>query len=111
MGVAYVHFAVTHPSHYRVMFGRFLESCSKDTEFVEAAKAAFQVLVDALVEQQGAGRVRNDDPLLLARFIWSVVHGIAMLAIDGQLRGFDEHGAALNLYAAQRIRDAIAVAT
>src|SRR5918999_2031980 len=23
MGVAYVQFAVTHPSHYRVMFGRF----------------------------------------------------------------------------------------
>ena len=25
----------------------------------------------------------QDEPLLLARFIWSVVHGIAMLVIDG----------------------------
>jgi AcrR family transcriptional regulator len=107
MGVAYVNFAVAHPSHYRVMFGRFIESCAKDPEFVEEATAAFQVLVDSLVEQQKAGVIRRDDPIMLARFIWSVVHGIAMLAIDGQLRGADEQGTALNRYAIARIRDAI----
>src|SRR5687768_7100720 len=85
MGLAYVRFAVAHPAHYRVMFGGFIESCAKDDEFVEEAKAAFQVLVDSLVEQQQSGLVRNDDPLLLARMIWSMVHGIAMLGIDGQL--------------------------
>jgi AcrR family transcriptional regulator len=110
MGVAYVQFAVTHPSHYRVMFGRFIESCSKDAEFVQEATAAFQVLVDSLVEQQQAGLVRRDDPIILARFIWSIVHGIAMLVIDGQLRGADERGEALNQYAMERIRDAIASA-
>ena len=107
MGIAYVQFAVTHPSHYRVMFGRFVESCSKDADFVHEATAAFQVLVDSLVEQQQAGIVRRDDPVTLARFIWSVVHGIAMLVIDGQLRGADERGEALNQYAMERIRDAI----
>ncbi len=110
MGIAYVTFAVTHPSHYRVMFGGFIESCAKDAEFVQEATAAFQVLVDALVEQQQAGLVRRDDPLMLARFIWSLVHGIAMLVIDGQLRGADERGAALNAYALERIRDAIRAA-
>jgi AcrR family transcriptional regulator len=110
MGLAYVRFAVAHPAHYRVMFGGFIESCAKDDEFVEEAKAAFQVLVDALVEQQEAGLVRRDDPMLMARMIWSLVHGIAMLAIDGQLRGHDEHGEALNRYAIERIRDAISVA-
>jgi AcrR family transcriptional regulator len=109
-GIAYVQFAVTHPSHYRVMFGRFAESCAKDAEFVEEATAAFQVLVDSLVEQQQAGIIRRDDPLLLARFIWSLVHGIAMLAIDGQLSGTDEQGEALNRYATERIRTAIAAA-
>ncbi len=110
MGVAYVRFAVDHPAHYRVMFGGFIESCEKDAEFIEEAKAAFQVLVDSLVEQQRAGLVRNDDPLLLARMIWSLVHGIAMLVIDGQLRGQDERGEALNRYAIERIRDAIRAA-
>lgn len=110
MGLAYVQFAVTHPSHYRVMFGRFLESCSRDAELVAEAKAAFEVLVESLVEQQQAGLVRRDDPLLLARFIWSLVHGIAMLAIDGQLQGTDERGDALSRYAAERIRHAIEAA-
>ena len=107
MGLAYVHFAVAHPAHYRVMFGRFLESCSKDAEFVQEATAAFQVLVDSLVEQQRAGIVRRDDPFTLGRFVWSVVHGMAMLAIDGQLRGTDGEREALNQYAMARIRDAI----
>ena len=108
MGLAYVRFAVTHPAHYRVMFGGFLESCDKDAEFVEVAKAAFQVLVDSLVEQQQQGLVRTDDPLVLARFIWALVHGIAMLAIDGQLRGADDDGEALSRYAIDRIHAAIA---
>lgn len=110
MGAAYVGFAVTHPSHYRVMFGRFIESCSKDEEFVREATAAFQALVDALVEQQQAGVVRQDDPARLARFVWSVVHGIAMLEIDGQLSGMNDRGDALNRYAAERLRDAIKAA-
>lgn len=110
MGFAYVQFAVTHPSHYRVMFGRFIESCEKDQQFVDEAKGAFQVLVDSVIAQQQAGLVRNDDPVLLSRMIWAQVHGIAMLAIDGQLRGLDDRGEVLNRYAIERLRDAMAVA-
>ena len=108
MGIAYVRFAVTHPSHYRVMFGGFVESCAKDADFLAAATAAFGVLVDSIVEQQRAGLIRRDDPELMARFIWSAVHGAAMLAIDGQLRGVDAQGEALTRYATARLRAAIA---
>lgn len=109
MGTAYVRFAAEHPSHYRVMFGGFLESCEKDAEFVAEATGAFQALVDALVAQQQAGLARGDDPLTQAHFVWAVVHGIAMLVIDGQLQGSDEQGVALNAYATARLRDALAV--
>jgi len=85
MARAYVRFAVEHPSHYRVMFGGFIESAAKDDEFIGEARAAFQVLVDALVEQQNAGAIRRDEPLLMARFVWALVHGTALLVIDGQL--------------------------
>ena len=46
-------------------------------------------------------------PLLQARYVWAVVHGIAMLAIDGQLR---EPGAVDELmrYALERLRTGIA---
>ena len=83
-------------------------SRAKRGELIEEAKAAFQALVDALVEQQREGHVRADDPLMLARFVWSVTHGVAMLVIDGQLRESDESGTVLNRYAAERIRAAIA---
>jgi AcrR family transcriptional regulator len=84
MGLAYVRFAVAHPSHYRVMFGGFVKGAT-DADFQAEASGAFQALVDAIVAQQRAGDMRADDPLQVARFIWAVVHGVAMLAIDGQL--------------------------
>jgi len=107
MGIAYVHFAMTHPSHYRVMFGRFLEDVSRDARLAEEARGAFQVLVDAIVEQQRDGLVRDDDPLMMARFIWSLVHGIAMLEIDGRFTGERARGGEVSRYAVQRIRRAI----
>ncbi len=86
MGEAYVRFAVAHPSHYRVMFGGYVRDASSDSELAKEGAGAFQVLVDALVSQQEHGLVLRDNPLALAQYIWANVHGIAMLAIDGQLK-------------------------
>jgi AcrR family transcriptional regulator len=86
MGVAYVRFAMANPSHYRVMFGGFVDDAPRAEELTRAGAAAFQALVDALVALQKEGSVTEDDPLQLARFIWAAVHGVSMLIIDGQLR-------------------------
>lgn len=86
MGEAYVRFAVEHPSHYRVMFGGFVRDAAPDPELEKEGAGAFQVLVDAIVAQQNDGRLRRDNPLALAQYIWANVHGIAMLAIDGLLK-------------------------
>ena len=90
MGVAYVGFAVANPAHYRVMFGvRFATAESAkaiDCDLTAEADGAFQALVDALAALQRDAIVRDEDTLTMARFVWSVVHGVAMLAIDGQLR-------------------------
>ena len=107
MGAAYVSFATSHPSHYRVMFGSFLESSSKDEAFVQVANAAFDILLNAVKELQQQGLVRRDDPLLLSLFIWSMVHGIAMLGIDGHLGRGGADDDVLHRYAAQRMRDAL----
>ena len=107
MGSAYLRFAIEHPSHYRVMFGRFVESGERDPGLEAEAEGAFGALLDALTELQRDGLARADDPLLQARFVWSVTHGIAMLVIDGQLRCSDEDAAALNRYAAERLRQAL----
>ena len=85
MGLAYVRFAVAHPSHYRVMFGGFVNGEPEDKDLAAEASGAFQALVDAIVALQQSGSIRADEPLPLALFIWSEVHGVAMLAIDGRL--------------------------
>jgi len=87
MGVAYVKFAVDHPSHYRVMFGGYVDRAGvHDPELAKEGAGAFQALVDAIVSLQQQRVVKPDPPLQLAQYIWANVHGIAMLAIDGQLK-------------------------
>jgi hypothetical protein len=106
MGDAYVRFALANPSHYRVMFGGFVDPKASEPELAAEAANAFQALVDALAALQRHGIVRKDEPVLLARFVWAVVHGVAMLGIDGQLRepgGVEE----LIRYAIARLRTGI----
>jgi AcrR family transcriptional regulator len=107
MGAAYVHFAIENPSYYRVMFGGFVDQETRDPELASEAMAAFQALVDALATLQRDSILRNDDPVLMARYVWALVHGLAMLGIDGHLR---EPGAVEELlrYAVERLHSGIA---
>jgi AcrR family transcriptional regulator len=107
MGAAYIHFAASNPAHYRVMFGGFVESEACPPELTTEAAGAFQALVDALASLQRDGAMRGDDAVLMARYVWAVVHGVAMLGIDGQLR---EPGSVEELagYALKRLRTGIA---
>ena len=110
MGRAYVRFAVRNPSHYRVMFGGYIRNHTPGTELDVEGARAFQVLVDALTTMQKQGVARRDDPKLQAQFVWSVVHGVAMLTIDGQLRGPAGEECLPRRYVAQRIQSAVAPA-
>jgi AcrR family transcriptional regulator len=103
MGLAYIRFAVANPAHYRVMFGGFLELKEPHNELAIEAAGAIQALEGALGELQRDGRVRSEATVTMARFVWAVVHGVAMLAIDGQLQdaaGVDQ----LAGYAIERLR-------
>jgi len=106
MGAAYVRFAVANPSHYRVMFGGFVDPKACDAELAAEAAGAFQALVDALAALQHDAIMRADDTEKMARFVWAVVHGVAMLGIDGQL---PEPGGVEDLmrYALERLRTGI----
>ena len=78
-----------------------------DPELPREGSGAFQVLKDAIVAQQIRGVVRKDDPMRLAQFIWAVVHGISMLAIDGLLNRQQTDVDALVRFANERIADAV----
>ncbi len=108
MGAAYVTFAITNPSHYRVMFGAFKDLCERDAELAADAQASFQVLLDAVVMLQQDGLIRADPPQTLAQYIWATVHGMAMLAIDGQLGPDPKAAEALATFALERLSTGIA---
>ena len=86
LGVAYVHFATTHPEHFRVMFGDSIPDHAKHPELDEAARAAATHLRSAVADSIGAGLLRSDRPELPALVSWALVHGLASLALDGQGR-------------------------
>ena len=108
MGEAYIRFAVQNPWHYRVMFGGGFELAKDDAELREEGEGAFGALVGALVEQQAQGLVQKEDPQLQANFVWAVVHGVAMLGIDGNLEHQGADVKSLARYAVSRLRTGIA---
>jgi AcrR family transcriptional regulator len=108
MGFAYVRFALDSPAHYRVMFGGFVDRKTRGAELAGEATAAFGTLVEALAALQRDGSARGDATLLMARYVWAVVHGVAMLAVAGQI---PEAGGveAMTRYAIERLQAAILV--
>jgi AcrR family transcriptional regulator len=85
LGVAYVRFALAHPSHLRIMFGPEIRDKRAHPSLRAASERAFGLLVAAIVEAQRAGHVRRGNPEELAVAAWALVHGLSALLIDRQL--------------------------
>lgn len=83
-GCGYVEFALRWPQHFMVMFdlAELFEGKPGETEIGESA---FQVLLDAIEAAQRANVLPSGDRLPRAWVAWSLVHGIAKLAIGGNL--------------------------
>ena len=84
VGVAYVLFAIDHPTRFRVMVGYGVQSRMQHGKLAGAALSAYQLVRDVLVEGlQG----RPAETISEADIVgwWAIVHGLAFLAIDGHL--------------------------
>ncbi|GAA1428087.1 TetR/AcrR family transcriptional regulator [Microlunatus lacustris] len=82
LGVAYVEFAVEHPAHFQVMFTPSLLDESHP-ELSAARRRTFAELTggaDRMVAAQ-----RTDDAAAAIIAGWSLVHGLATLALSGNL--------------------------
>jgi AcrR family transcriptional regulator len=84
LGVAYVQYALAHPAHLRVMFSPEVADKSRYPELAAAAQEVHETLVSQIVEGQREGAVAPGDPDELSFAAWSMVHGCAILLIDGQ---------------------------
>lgn len=85
MGVAYVAFAVRRPGMFRLMFGPAVADRSRSPQLLEAIAASTRLFEAGL---QGSPHIAPEDPVGGLR-AWATVHGLATLAIDGMLPGYD----------------------
>jgi AcrR family transcriptional regulator len=81
--IAYVRFALDHPTHFRIMFGREAADKGAYPTLRAAEVGAFSLLVDAIIEAQRNKQVRAGDPREIALSGWVMVHGFASLVLDG----------------------------
>jgi AcrR family transcriptional regulator len=91
MSRRYVRWAVAHPDHYRVMFGEDMNKADHPG-LIDAGTRAFGDLLEVIDQCVTAEVIRGGNPRRIAGPMWSVLHGIASLAIGGELRhvGVDE---------------------
>ncbi len=83
IAVAYVRFALRHAAHYRVMFRPINATNHQSPAIVAPADAAFAVLEELLA--QLVPQMSPQQVARVAEHFWALVHGYAMLAIDGHL--------------------------
>jgi AcrR family transcriptional regulator len=87
IGMGYIRFAVESPAYFRLLTSRpYL--FEPDAEFHAAYQRLFETIREATVAAQQEGWAVGSDPddLLLAS--WSVVHGFAMLWVEGGIQDY-----------------------
>jgi AcrR family transcriptional regulator len=83
MGVAYVAFATRHPALFRLLFGPESAARHVHPEVAAAAQRAFGQLLSQAAAAGPGGEAEIRRRALAA---WSMVHGLASLLVDGQLK-------------------------
>ena len=83
-GLGYVTFALRRPEHFTVMFDA-PTSKRKHPDSAAAGEQAFSTLIGFVRACQEAGQLPSGDPRKMALLAWTMVHGIAKLAITGRL--------------------------
>jgi AcrR family transcriptional regulator len=85
LAVGYVSFAVRYPERYRLMFGAYRIRNEQNSDLVEAANACYHELQSTVRRGLDNKDLKQKPVEVLTVAAWSMVHGLASLAIDGQL--------------------------
>ena len=85
--MGYIRFAIEHPAYFRLMTGR-RDFFDPDAEFDAAYQRLFATIREATIaaQQEGWAPGRDPDDLLITS--WSVVHGFAMLWVEGGIQDY-----------------------
>ena len=83
----YVCFATEHPGYFRTIFGGVIAEGAeaKSPALRAAGEAAYRVLRDLVSDGIDKGHLRAGDADETSLAAWSMVHGLSMLLVEGQL--------------------------
>lgn len=77
LGQAYLEFARDHEQEFRVLF---MPADGKRRRLADlAGRAGYPILRRCISEAMDAGQLRQEDPDMVALYVWTRVHGIAAL--------------------------------
>jgi AcrR family transcriptional regulator len=90
LGVArvYVHFAQENPWLMREMFSGLTIERETFESLQTASKTVYRLYAEVVRRGQESGKIVDGDPAALAGVLWSVLHGLAMLIIENQMRPY-----------------------
>lgn len=86
MVAAYLQFALDNPDYYRLLFREPLVGREQTPELAQSRASSFEELLQVLQECQDAGVIQTADKHQQALFVWSAMHGMGSLLIDGHLQ-------------------------
>lgn len=87
---AYVQFARENPWLMREMFSGLTVEREAFPDLSAASKAVFKFYLQVVILGQQEGKIIDGDPGALAGVLWSLLHGVAMLTIENQMRPYTD---------------------
>ena len=90
VALAYVRFAQENPRLMREMFSGLTIERETFASLQTASKAVYRLYAEVVRRGQESGKIVDGDPTALAGVLWSVLHGLAMLIIENQMRPYTD---------------------
>ncbi len=90
IGRTYVQFAQKNPWLMREMFSGLTIEREAFPDLYSASKSVYKFYVEVVKLGQEEGKIVDGDPGALASVLWSLLHGVAMLTIENQMRPYTD---------------------
>jgi AcrR family transcriptional regulator len=86
IGLAYIEFAINNPGAFRLMFGQEIIEHQRSAKLCSDARETFNEYLTAVKALQEDKQIAIADYAVLANYFWTIVHGLAILLINGQIQ-------------------------
>ncbi len=86
IGLSYIAFALEHTHYFKVMFSSRLAEQPLANDMNRISRKVCHKLADSVVQCQESRLMKAEDPMKIALFLWTSIHGYATLCVDGKLK-------------------------